>query len=178
MTKETIKRAIRASLLGLAFMLTLNFSTQAQKFAYVDVSKILESVPEYNQAQRELDNLASKWRQEIAQEYDKIKSMYNRYQAEQVLLSDESRQQKEEEIMAKEKDVRNLQKAKFGPEGALFQKRKELVQPLQDRVYAAIEDYATSRGFDFIFDKGSATGMIFSNPKFDKTEDVIKKLKN
>ncbi len=178
MTKETIKRAIKASLLGLAFILTFGYSVQAQKFAYVDVSKILESVPEYNQAQTELDNLASKWRQEIAQEYDKIKSMYNRYQAEQVLLSDESRQQKEEEIMAKEKEVRDLQKAKFGPEGALFQKRKELVQPIQDRVYAAIEDFATSRGFDFIFDKGSATGMIFSNPKFDKTEDIIKKMKH
>jgi len=131
---------------------------------------------EYKTAQKQIDDLAAKWRREIAEEYDQIKGMYNRYQAEQVLLSDEVRRQKEEEIMKKEKEVRDMQKQKFGPEGALFQKRQELVEPIQEQVYAAIENYANDKGFDFIFDKGAASGMIFSNARYDKTDDILKEL--
>ena len=136
----------------------------------------MESIQEYQKAQEDLDKVAARWRQDIAKEYDVIKGMYNRYQAEQVLLSDEARKQKEEEIMAKEKEVRDLQKAKFGPEGELFQKRKDLVQPIQDRVYGAIEEYAKDRGFDFIFDKSSSVGMLYSNTEYDKTDDILRKL--
>lgn len=167
------KKMLLATLLTTAFAATV----QAQRIACVDVNKVLESIQEYQGAQQELDNLASKWRQEIAQEYDVIKGMYNRYQAEQVLLSDEARRQKEEEIMNKEKEVRDMQKTKFGPDGALFQKRQELVRPIQDRVYSAIEAYAQERGFDFIFDKGSASGMIFSSAQYDKTSEVLDRLK-
>ena len=78
--------------------------------------------------------------------------------------------------MVKEKEVRDMQKQKFGPEGALFKKRQELVEPIQERVYAAIENFANDKGFDFIFDKGSASGMIFSNERYDKTDDVLKEL--
>ena len=152
-------------------------SLNAQRIAYVDVNQILESIEEYQGAQQELDQLASKWRQDIAQEYDKIKGMYSRYQAEQVLLSDDARRQQEEEIMQKEKEVRDLQKNRFGPDGALFKRRQELVRPIQDRVYAAIEDYANDKGYDFIFDKSSSGIMIFSNPEYDKTQDILKKMK-
>lgn len=155
----------------------LAVSVQAQRIAYVKVNDILESLDEYQAAQKELDRLAQRWRQDIAQEYDEIKGMYNRYQAEQVLLSEDERKRREEEIMAKEKEVRDLQKAKFGPEGELFKRRQDLVRPIQDRVYAAIEEYAQERGYDFIFDKSGSAGMIFSNPSYDKTEDVMKKLK-
>ncbi len=149
----------------------------AQRIAYVDVNQILETIQEYQDAQAELDRLASKWRQDIAQEYDEIKSMYNRYQAEQVLLSEDARAEREEAIMQKEKEVRDLQRERFGPEGSLFQRRQELVRPIQDQVYKAIEEYAEDRGFDFIFDKSSAAGMIFSNPEFDKTEDILNRLR-
>jgi len=152
-------------------------AVQAQRIASVDVSRILESVGEYKAAEEELDKMASRWRQEIAQEYDKIKSLYNRFQAEQVLLSDEARRQREDEIMNKEKEVREMQRKRFSPDGDLFLRRKELVQPIQDRVYAAIEAYAKERGYDFIFDKGGSAGMIFSNPQYDKTEDIINRLK-
>lgn len=160
------------------FALVLGASQiQAQRIAYVDVNQILETIQEYQDAQAELDRLASKWRQDIAQEYDEIKSMYNRYQAEQVLLSEEARAEREEAIMAKEKQVRDLQRERFGPEGMLFQRRQELVRPIQDQVYATIEEYAQERGYDFIFDKSSNAGMIFSNPEFDKTEDILNKLR-
>ena len=161
-----------------AFLLTLSAGAAiAQRIACVDINRILESVPEYTTAQSELDAMSERWRQEIAQEYDKIKAMYNRYQAEQVLLSNEARQKKEEEIMASEKDVRDMQRAKFGPEGALFQRRQELVRPIQDKIYAAIQSYAEERGFDFIFEKGGSAGIIFSSTEYDKTEDIIKLVK-
>lgn len=163
--------------LSIALSLATIFTLSAQRIAYVDVNRILESIDEYKEAQRELDQLAGRWREEIAKEYDQIKSMYNRYQAEQVLLSDEARRQKEDEILAKEKSVRELQKARFGPEGALFKRRQELVRPIQDRVFTTIEEYADDRGFDFIFDQSGAAGMIFANPQYDKTDDIINKLK-
>ncbi len=162
-----------------AFMLTglIGTGLSAQKFAYVDIDKILNGLDEYQKAQTDLDNLASKWKQEIAQEYDKIKGMYNKYQAEQVLLSEDARRQREDEITQKEKEVRDLQKIKFGTDGALFQKRQELVKPIQEKVYTAIEKYANEKGYDFIFDKGTA-GIIFSGAKFDLTEDIGKTLLN
>ena len=176
MTYSSILQITRKGLAGLTLLLFFGLSLHAQRIAYVDVNKILESIDEYQAAQSELDRLASKWRQEIAQEYDLIKSMYNRYQAEQVLLSDEARRQREDEIMNKEKEVRDLQKTKFGPEGDLFKRRQDLVRPIQDKVYAAIEDYAAERGYDFIFDKSGTSGIIFSNPQYDKTDDILKRL--
>ncbi|MCB0638060.1 MAG: OmpH family outer membrane protein [Lewinella sp.] len=164
------------TLLLLGVFMSFGFKAQAQKIAYVDVQRILESIDEYQQAQQELDELAARWRQEIAQEYDVIKGMYNRYQAEQVLLSEDARTQREEEIMDKEKEVRDLQRERFGPEGMLFQRRQELVQPIQDQVYAAIEAYANERGYDFIFDRSSQAGIIFSNPQYDKTDDILNRL--
>ncbi len=153
------------------------FTAQAQKFAYVDTNKILEGVGDYRKAQDELDKLATKWRQDIAQEYDKIKGMYSRYQAEQVLLSDDVKKIREEEIMNKEKEVREMQKDKFGAEGALFKKRQELVRPIQDRVYGVIESYAAEKGYDFILDRSdAAVGIIYSNPTYDKTSDILKRV--
>ena len=172
MASSWIKMAALAALLAFGIL-----PAAAQRIAYVDVNKILENVPEYVTAQSELDGLAARWRQEIAQEYDKIKGMYNRYQAEQVLLSDEARRKREEVIMAMEKEVRDMQRAKFGPEGTLFERRQELVRPIQERIYGAIERYAKEKGFDFIFDKGGASGMIFSSATYDKTEDIIRLLK-
>ncbi len=172
MAKHTVRFLAITGLL-----LATTVGLQAQRIACVNVDKILSSIEEYQEAQDELDRLAAKWRQEISQEYDKIRSMYNRYQAEQVLLSDEARKEREEEIMAKEKEVRDLQKQRFGPEGDLFQRRKDLVQPIQDKVYAAIEEYAKDRGYDFIFDKAGSAGMIFSNPEYDKTDDILRYLK-
>jgi outer membrane protein len=167
----------RKILIGLFFVLFSAGILSAQKFVFVDVNRIMESIEDYQLAQEELDRTAAKWRQEIAQEYDKIKGMYNRYQAEQVLLSDEARQQREDEIMAEEKTVRDRQKDYFGPEGALFERRQTLVKPIQDRVYAAIEEYANERGYDFVFDLSSNMGLIFSNPEYDKTEDLLRKLR-
>ena len=166
----------RNYLLIAALVLMTSFVSQAQRVAVVDVNSILENLTDYQAAQNEIDQLTAKWRQEIAQEYDKINSMYNKLQAEQVLLSNEVKIEREEEIISKEKEVREMQKSKFGPEGALFKKRQSLVNPVQEKVYAAIEDYADDKGYDFIFDKGGASGILFSNDRYDKTKDILSRL--
>ena len=145
---------------------------QAQRIACVDIANILESMDEYKAAQAQLDESAAQWKQQIDQKRDEIRGMYNKYQSEQVLLSDDAKQQRESQIMKKEQELRDYQKQKFGPEGALFKKRQELVRPIQDKVYAAIEDYAERKGYDFIFDKGGNAGILFTNPKYDKTADI------
>ena len=162
-----------------ATMMFLTLSLSAQKIAVIDVNQVLNALPEYKSAQEELDKIAQKWRGEIAQQQDVIKGMYNRYQAEQVLLSDEARKKREEEIMAKEKDAREAQRVKFGPEGELFKKRQELVKPIQDKVYTSIEKYANEKGYDLILDKGTSAGLIFANATYDKTQaiiDLVKKM--
>jgi len=150
-----------------------NISADAQRIAVVDINAILESMPAYNNAQDQLDQLAATWRREIAEEYDKIKSKYNEFQAQQVLMSAEMAKQKEDEIVKMETQVRELQRRRFGPEGELFKKRQELVRPIQEKVYRAIEDYSSDKGFDIIFDKGGSAGILFTNDRFDKTQDIL-----
>ena len=168
---------LKIVLLFLAFTSLASLSSlKAQRIAIVDITKVLEQLPDYKEAQKQLDDLAAQWRQEISIEYDQIKAMYNKYQAEQVLLTEDARKQRENEITEREKQAREMQREKFGPEGALFRKRQDLVQPIQERVYGAIKTYAEDRGFDFIFDKGGTGGLIFSNAEYDKTDDIIRAL--
>ncbi|HAY71270.1 MAG TPA: hypothetical protein DCX89_05215 [Saprospirales bacterium] len=162
-------------LLMSALMLT-GMMLNAQRIAIVDVNEVLENLPAYIKAQDEIDVIAKAWQQEVAQEYDKIKSLYNEYQAEQVLMTAEMKNQKEEDIMNKEKEVREMQKRKFGPEGELFVKRQELVQPIQDQVFDAIKAYAEERGYDLILDKSSNTGILFTSEAYNKTADIKKRL--
>jgi outer membrane protein len=167
---------IKRSLLALVFAVATMLSVSAQKIALVDVNEVLSSMPEYENAQKELDRIAAEWRQQIAQDFDVVKGMYNKFQAEQVLMNAEDKSKREDEIVKKEAEIREKQKNKFGPDGELFKKRQEMVAPIQDKVFAAMESYAAERGIDIIFDKGGATGLLFSNPEYDKTADIKKKL--
>jgi outer membrane protein len=163
-------------LLVFALLAGTLFNTTAQKIAVVDINKILSDMPDYQKAQADLDKVAADWRQEIAQQYDEIKSMYNKYQAEQVLLSDDVKKQREEEIMDREKEVREVQKRKFGPEGELFLMRRELVNPIQEKVFNAIEQYALESSYDLILDKAGSAGVLFASEQFDKTELIKRRL--
>ncbi len=167
---------IKKAILPMILSLFLSFSMFGQRVAVVDVSQILENLKDYQTAQEEVDKVSAQWRQEISQEYDKIKSMYNKYQAEQVLLSEEVKIEREEEIMNREKEVRDLQKKRFGPEGDLFRRRQELVSPIQDQVFSAIQNYAEVKGYDIIFDKAGSTGLLFANDEYDKTEEIAREL--
>ncbi len=155
---------------------SISMTSYAQTVAYVDVSVVLDAMPEYGAAQRAIEQTAEKWKQEIEQKYSEIEEMYSRYQAEQVLLSDKARKQREEEIVQKEKQVRGLQQKRFGPGGELFKKRQSLVKPIQDKVHNSIEEYSNEKGIDIMFDKSSGVNIIFANPKYDKTDDLLSKL--
>ena len=161
--------------LALILMISFGFIANAQKMVVIDVDYILENMTTYQKAQKQLDEIAATWRTEISEEHDKIKGLYNKYQAEQVLLSEEMKKQREDEIIAREKAVMDLQKRKFGPEGELFKKRQELVQPVQEKVYGVIEEYATQRGYDMVFDTNGS--LIYVDPEHDKTDEILRRLK-
>lgn len=171
-----MKRSIKTIILALLTVLAFSTNVDAQRIAVVDITEVLNSMEAYNLAQSELDATAEQWRQEISAEQEKISSLYNAYQAEQVLLSDEAKLKKENEIIELEKKVRELQRKRFGPDGDLFRKQEDLVSPIQQTVYNAIEEYAAERGYDFIFDKGGAAGILFANPRMDKTNDIINRI--
>ncbi len=148
----------------------------AQSTAIINIADVLENMEDYKNAQAQLDKLAEQWQQEINAEFEKIKSMYNKYNAEEVLLNENERKTREDAIVQREKEVREMQKLRFGPEGDLFQKRQQLVEPIQDKVYNAIQEYAELHNIDIVMDKSSSAGLIYSNDKYDKTEDIKRKL--
>jgi outer membrane protein len=154
-------------------ILLLNSSTFAQKFAFVNSEYILENVSEYKTAQDQLDQLSAQWQKEIEIKYAEIDRMYKAYQAEQILLTEEMKKRREDDIIAKEKEVKDFQKQKFGVDGDLFKKKQELVKPIQDRIYTAIKKLATDGGYAVIFDKSSDLIMLYANPKYDKSEEVL-----
>ena len=148
----------------------------AQRFAYVDTEYILENVPEYATAQAQLDEVSKNWQKEIENKLKEVDQLYRDYQKEQVLLTDEMRQQRQKTIEDREKAAKDLQKQRFGFEGDLFKKRQELVKPVQDKVYEAIQKVATTKGYDVIFDKSSGVTMLYASTKLDVSDDVIKQL--
>lgn len=160
-----------------ALVLLLGASTmQAQRTAYVDMEKIMNAVPEYESAQRQLDQLAERWRQEIAKEYEQIEAMYREYQTREPLMSDEMRKTKQEEIVAKERAVRELNKQRFGAEGELFKKRQSLVKPIQEKVYGTIKKLAEERKYEFIFSAPDGATLIYAEDDKDLTAEVIRRL--
>jgi outer membrane protein len=148
--------------------------SQAQKFAYVDSDYILERIPEYASAEDQLEKLSVNWQSEIEEVYQQIDVLYKKYQADKILLTQEMKNKRESEIINKEKDAKELQRKRFGPEGDLYKKRTELVKPIQDKVYNAIQDFSNEKRYDIIFDKSSNLIMLFSNPDLDKSDDILK----
>lgn len=163
-------------LAAFAFLLLLPTMSSAQKFGYVDTDYILKHMPEYTEAQAELNRLAADWQVEIEAKYEAIRLLEESYKAEKVLLTQEMRQRREDEIRTKRSEAQEMQKAKFGVEGELFQKREELIKPVQDKLYEGIQKVADSRGYYVIFDKSNQSNMLYTNPKYDLSDDVIKKM--
>ncbi|MGC6470575.1 MAG: OmpH family outer membrane protein [Flavobacteriales bacterium] len=159
-----------------ALLLSTASVTFAQKFAYVDSDYILERIPEYNSAQDQLEKLSLNWQEEIEAIYQQIDQLYKKYQADKILLTQEMKNKRESEIIVKEKDAKELQRKRFGPEGDLYNKRRELVKPIQDKVFNAIQDFSNEKKYDVIFDKSSNLIMLFSNPSLDKSDDILKML--
>ncbi|MBK8495475.1 MAG: OmpH family outer membrane protein [Chitinophagaceae bacterium] len=157
-------------------ILLLATVTQAQRYAVIDSKYILDKLPEYKDAQKLLDQFSEQWQQEIDQKQAMMDKMYKDYEAEQVMLSDVLKKKREDELYNKEKELRDLQKKRFGFEGDLFKKRQELIKPIQDRVYNAVQKLATEKQYDFILDKSEGITVIFADPKLDKSADIIRNL--
>ncbi len=165
--------------LGLPLLVGALLSTtsiQAQRYGIVDTKYILEKMPEYTDAQKKLDQFSVQWQKEIDDKQVALDKMYKDFDAEQVMLSQELRKKREDELYIREKEVRDLQRKRFGFGGDLFKKRQELVKPIQDRVYNAIQKLAVNRQFDFILDKSEGITVIFADPKLDRSEDILRDL--
>jgi len=160
----------------IAFALFCSFSFAQQKFAFVDTEYILDNIPEYAAAQDKLDALSVEWQKEIEAKFSEVDSLYKKFQTESVLLPEDIKTKKEAEIVAKEKEAKSLQKQRFGKDGDLYKKRQELVKPIQDKVYNAVEELATEGGYGIIFDKSGSLTMLYTNVKLDKSDDVLDKL--
>ena len=155
-------------------LLLLSFVANAQRYAVIDSKYILEKLPDYKESQTKLNQFSVQWQKEIEQKQAELNKMYKDYDAEQVMLADDLKKKREDELYNKEKEVRDLQKRRFGFEGDLFKKRQELIKPIQDKVYIAIQKLAIERSYDFILDKSEGITVIFADPKLDRSDDVLK----
>lgn len=163
-------------ILNIAVLFLLSGFAMAQKYAFVDTDYILNRIPSYKAAQDQLDKLSAEWQTEVENLYSEIETMYKNYQTEKVLLSEEMRVKREEEIVSKEQAAKDLQKEYFGREGSLFKKRQELIKPIQDEVYRVVKEIATEGNYAVIFDTSSGANMLYTDPKYDKSDEVLEKL--
>jgi outer membrane protein len=148
----------------------------AQKYAFVDSEYIRKNIPAFTTAQEQLDKLSKQWEKEVADGYAVVEQMYKSYQNESPLLSNDQKSKREEEIITKEKQMKDLQNKYFGVEGDLFKKRQELVKPIQDEILKAIKDIAVEGSYAVIFDSSTGGNILFANPKFDISDQVLEKL--
>ncbi|OIR05018.1 outer membrane protein (OmpH-like) [mine drainage metagenome] len=161
--------------LAIVMMIVVS-ATNAQRYAIIDTKYILEKIPEYKDADKKLKDISTQWQQEIDAKQAELDRLYKNYDAEQFMLSDELKKKRETELFNKEKEVRELQKKRFGYEGDLFKERQRLVKPVQDKVYNAIQKISIARGYDFVLDKSEGITVIFADPKLDKSDDILREM--
>lgn len=148
----------------------------AQRYAIIDTKYILNKIPEYKEADAKLQQVGVQWQKEIDDKQAQLDKMYKNYEAEQFMLTDELKKKREDELFVKEKEIRDLQKRRFGYEGDLFKERQRLVKPVQDKIYNAVQKIAVAKAYDFVLDKSEGITIIFADPKLDKSDDVLKEL--
>lgn len=160
----------------LAIVAAAALGAMAQKFALVDMDYILRNVPSYEMANEQLNQVSQRWEREVAELSKEAETMYKNYQSEMVFLTDEQKKAREEEIVAKEKEVTDLRYKYFGPEGELFKKRQSLMKPIQEDVYNAVKAVSEEKGYQVIFDRASSQSIVFASPKIDVSNEVLAKL--
>lgn len=167
-----MKKIILSVVLFFASVIAVN----AQKYAYVDTQYILDNMQEYKDAQAEIDQLSIEWQKELEKKFGEIDRMYKQFQVDAVLLPEDAKKKREEAIMAAEKEAKDLQKKRFGKDGDLFKKRQELIKPIQDKVFNAINEYAREKSYSFVFDKSGALTIVYADSKLDISDEVLQKL--
>ncbi len=160
----------------LVAVITIAGTSYGQKYAYVDTEYVLENIPAFNAAQEQLNQLSQQYQKELEAMHSEIEQMYQDFQAESVLLSEDMKRKREDVIISKEKDYKQLQRKYFGPSGDLFQKRQALVKPIQDDIFNAVQEIANEGSYAVIFDKSGGTIMLYTNPQYDLSDQVLQKL--
>lgn len=163
-------------LLTLTVMITAWLGASAQKFALVDMEYILKQVPNYEMANEQLRQLSARWQKEVEQVSRDADTMYKKYLADKVFLTEDQIKKREEEIVAKEKEATDLRYKYFGPEGELYKKRQTLMKPIQDDVYNAVKKVSEERGYQCVFDRASSANIVFASPRIDISNEVLAKL--
>ena len=163
-------------LLLLTLLIVTGAVAYGQRYAYVNTKYILNNIPAYKAAQDKLDQLSYEWQQELESRKEELDNLKDEFQSEKVLLTDEMKKKRREEIEKKEQQIQKLQRKYFGPEGSLYQKRQELVKPIQEEVYAAIETIAERGNYAVIFDSANQSNMLYTDPSYDKSDDVLQEL--
>ena len=162
-------------ILMLAFLGTMSFG-YSQRYAYVDTQFILDNIPDYKDAQSKLDEFAIKWQEDIEAKYALIESKKRALQAEEILLPEEIKKEKEAEILKLENEAKELQKKYFGVNGLLFQKRGELIKPIQDKIFKAIQEVSDDKKYAFVFDKANQSTLLFADPKYNISDLVLRNM--
>ena len=160
----------------LILMVMASVNVMAHKFALIDMEYILKNVPAYERANEQLNQVSKKWQAEVDALTQEAQTLYKNYQSEAVFLSNEQKTQREEAIVAKEKEAAELKRKYFGPEGELYKKRESLMAPIQDEIYNAVKDISDLKGYSLILDRASDAGIIYANPKIDISNEVLSKL--
>jgi outer membrane protein len=176
MKLKNAHNAMKKIIFGIAMLFFSCISAYSQKFAYVDTKYILSHIPEYQTAQTEVNKLSTQWQKDIENKYESIAKLESALQAEKILLTDEMRKKREQDIETRKQEAKDMQKAKFGVDGELFKKREELVKPIQDQIYEAIQDVASTGALMVVFDKANHSNMLYTNPKHDISDKVLKKM--
>ncbi len=156
--------------------LTMAAGASAQKFALVDMQYILRNVPAYEMANEQLNQVSQRWQKEVNEVSKEAETMYKNYEADMVFLTDDQKKKREEEIVAKENEAKDLRHKYFGPEGELYKKRQSLMKPIQEDVYNAVKAVAEEKGYQTIFDRASSQSIVFASPRIDVSNDVLAKL--
>jgi len=167
-----MKKILLIALLAVA----VSSNSNAQKYAIIDTKFILSKMPEYVDADKKLQQVSEQWQKEIDGLQAELNNMYKNYDAEQYMLSDDLKKKREDELFNKEKELRDLQKKRFGYEGDLFKERERIVKPIQDKVYNAVQKMAVAHGYDFVLDKSEGITIIFADPKLDRSNDILQQL--
>lgn len=163
-------------LLFIAVVALIGSKLHAQKFAYVDSKYILSHMPEYVAAQKQINELSAEWQAQVEQKYTAIEQLEKSFQAEKILLTEEMKKKREADINERREEAKQYQKSKFGVEGDLFKKREELIAPIQEQIFQAIEDIASQSQYMVVFDKANHSNLLYTNPKHDISDKVLKKM--
>jgi outer membrane protein len=174
--KKKLNVATKTLMLTGVLFLMMSFTVSAQKMGYVSTEYILQNIPEYQDAQNEVEELSKQWQEDIEKRYAEVDNMYKAYQADAVLLPEDLKHKREQEIVAAEREVKELQRKRFGSDGDLFRKREELIKPIQEKIFNAIEEIATKKNYGFIFDKSGGPVIMFVDSKYDISDEVLEQI--